>query len=114
MTDAPNLRPRPAPEGPRSVQYYIDERPVWAGASVSWPPPASSSRGLVGAVALGGLADYLGGELLFIGEMIVFAIRGIGAGFAAAFAKIGAPSRRPSSSPSFSPISAPTPCSTSW
>ena len=107
----------------RSVQDYIDERPVWAdGTAVASTPMTAmqwriwglaaagkffeglvvfmtgvatpliarefnmtaAEHGLVsaatvfgiliGAIALGGLADYFGRKLLFIGEMIIFVV----------------------------------------
>lgn len=114
----------PSPEnGARSVQDYIDERPVWAdGTAVAWTPMTAmqwriwglaaagkffeglvvfmtgvatpliarefdmtaAEHGLVssatvfgiliGAIALGGLADHFGRKLLFIGEMIIFVV----------------------------------------
>jgi MFS transporter, putative metabolite transport protein len=107
----------------RSVQDYIDERPVWAdGTAVAstpmtamqWRIWALAAAGkffeglvvfmtgvatpliarefnmtatehglvsaatlfgiLIGAIALGGLADHFGRKLLFIGEMIIFVV----------------------------------------
>ena len=122
MTDASELRPPPAERG-RSVQDYLDERPVWADGTVVSSTPMTAIQWriwilaaagkffeglvvfmtgvatpliasefnmtaaehglvsaatlfgiLVGAVALGGLADYFGRKLLFIGEMIIFVV----------------------------------------
>jgi len=107
----------------RSVQDYIDERPVWAdGTIVAWTPMTAmqwriwglaaagkffeglvvfmtgvatpliarefnmtaAEHGLVsaatlfgiliGAIALGGLADYFGRKLLFVAEMVIFVV----------------------------------------
>jgi MFS transporter, putative metabolite transport protein len=123
MTGTSNLRPRSETEAARSVQDYIDERPVWADGTVVSSTPmtamqwriwilaaagkffeglvvfmtgvatpliadefhmTAAEHGLVsaatllgiltGAVALGGLADYFGRKLLFIGEMIIFVV----------------------------------------
>jgi len=113
----------PNQDGARSVQDYIDERPVWADGTVVASTPmtamqwriwglaaagkffeglvvfmtgvatpliarefnmTAAEHGLVsaatvfgilaGAIALGGLADYFGRKLLFIGEMIIFVV----------------------------------------
>ena len=123
MTDASELQPPGTAERGRSVQDYLDERPVWAdGTAVSstsmtamqWRIWILAAAGkffeglvvfmtgvatpliasefnmtaaehglvsaatlfgiLVGAVALGGLADYFGRKLLFIGEMVIFVV----------------------------------------
>ena len=123
MSDASELQPPGAAERGRSVQDYLDERPVWAdGTRVSSTPMTAmqwriwilaaagkffeglvvfmtgvatpliasefnmtaAEHGLVsaatlfgilvGAVALGGLADYFGRKLLFIGEMVIFVV----------------------------------------
>src|SRR5262245_43229110 len=120
MTDASDLRP---PSVPKSVQDYIDERPVWPDGTVLSSTPmtgmqwriwilaaagkffeglvvfmtgvatpliasefnmTAAEHGLVsaatlfgiliGAIGLGGLADYFGRKLLFIAEMVIFVV----------------------------------------